>query len=710
MVTLSLLVVVALLSVLISGFQPQRRPELRRLLKTRRQVAMNYQSYHGTNQRNEFFETTNRLEKKLMSKLESRNDASKTQTMISVPPNPSSFFVSDFNIGGFLQQVVGIVGLLVVLGVVVGKSGNSSDGESADDTAADLNAKQEAEAKAAADLQAKQEAEAKAAADLQAKQEAEAKAAADLQAKQEAEAKASVSENVDVFSEDETAALRKAQENIANVADGALEQQVAAEVSFRELTTELSMKRRQRKFDASVAKALAYREELKANPPPAKEVVTPDCPIIPGQPLPSPAAAAVTTGSSSGGGGSSTATADAAYKAEVAALTVAMTEEVRREVAAREAVTAAAQEKRQKEYASMKAAAAAKASAPRVQIAASADSGEKMMPEPPTAASAEPPAAPQAAAAVAGVDEKEQPIEDEEVEMLEAADAVESLAASKKTATAPADADATSVSGTRTFEVLMDEMQEANEQDCIMNGAIDKDAVEQESGKRLETIITAIAKMPQDKIKSLVDKYEKETKSMMSDYEPLQETDTLEVHMRYALSSMWCASKGNWERFSDLVKVEVNKPSEDNSKWMQASIAFANEMSDNKLKDLIKKYGTVNAIPKGKRNSVDIEATRSKKGKGRRGGVLKVDYVAALIDTLREKYDNDYRKVFELLQSQGSAAKGTAATTTQGKGFSSSGSGGGGGGGGFATSKGKSKTSKKGGNNSEAASTTNNEA
>jgi hypothetical protein len=56
--------------------------------------------------------------------------------------------------------------------------------------AAELKAKQEAEAKAAADLKAKQEAEAKAAAELKAKQEAEAEA--DLKAKQEAEAKAAV--------------------------------------------------------------------------------------------------------------------------------------------------------------------------------------------------------------------------------------------------------------------------------------------------------------------------------------------------------------------------------------------------------------------------------------------------------------------------------------------------------------------------------------
>jgi hypothetical protein len=65
----------------------------------------------------------------------------------------------------------------------------------ADKAAADLKAKEEADAKAAADLKAKQDADAKAIADkaaedLKVKQDAEAKAAADLKAKQEAEAKA----------------------------------------------------------------------------------------------------------------------------------------------------------------------------------------------------------------------------------------------------------------------------------------------------------------------------------------------------------------------------------------------------------------------------------------------------------------------------------------------------------------------------------------
>ena len=64
--------------------------------------------------------------------------------------------------------------------------------------AADLKAKQEAEAKAATELKAKQEAEAKAAAELKAKQEAEAKAAAELKAKQEAEAKAAATKKTTI--------------------------------------------------------------------------------------------------------------------------------------------------------------------------------------------------------------------------------------------------------------------------------------------------------------------------------------------------------------------------------------------------------------------------------------------------------------------------------------------------------------------------------
>ena len=64
--------------------------------------------------------------------------------------------------------------------------------------AAELNAKQEAEAKAAAELKAKQEADAKVIAELKAKREAEAKAEAELKAKQVAEAKAAAAKKTTI--------------------------------------------------------------------------------------------------------------------------------------------------------------------------------------------------------------------------------------------------------------------------------------------------------------------------------------------------------------------------------------------------------------------------------------------------------------------------------------------------------------------------------
>ena len=64
------------------------------------------------------------------------------------------------------------------------------DSTNAAKNAAQLKARQEADAKAAAELKAGQEAEAREAEELKAKQEADAKAAAELKAKQEAAAKA----------------------------------------------------------------------------------------------------------------------------------------------------------------------------------------------------------------------------------------------------------------------------------------------------------------------------------------------------------------------------------------------------------------------------------------------------------------------------------------------------------------------------------------
>ena len=131
--------------------------------------------------------------------------------------------------------------------------------------AADLKAKQEAEAKAAAELRAKQEADAKAAAELRAKQEADAKVAAELRARQEAAAKAAA----------DKAALSKAQSELvaanAALADSQrinreLQTQLnSVEAQFKLLSESVSMIQGQvSQLNSKLAAALAGQNALTA--------------------------------------------------------------------------------------------------------------------------------------------------------------------------------------------------------------------------------------------------------------------------------------------------------------------------------------------------------------------------------------------------------------------------------------------------------------
>ena len=140
----------------------------------------------------------------------------------------------------------------------------------ADKAAADLKAKEEADAKAAADLKAKEEAEAKAAADkaaeeLKAKQEAEAKAAADLKAKQEAEAKAAADLKAKQEAEEKAAAeLKTKQEAEAKAAaDLKAKQEAEAKVAADKAAADLKTKQ---EADAKAAadKAAADLKAKKA--------------------------------------------------------------------------------------------------------------------------------------------------------------------------------------------------------------------------------------------------------------------------------------------------------------------------------------------------------------------------------------------------------------------------------------------------------------
>ena len=129
------------------------------------------------------------------------------------------------------------------------KAQQEADAKAAADKAeADLKAKQEADAKTAAELKAKQEADAKAAAELKAKQEADAKAAAELKAKQEADAKAAA---------DKVAADQKAkQEAEKTAAELKAKQEADAKVATEKAAAELKAKQ-EADAKAAAAKILA---------------------------------------------------------------------------------------------------------------------------------------------------------------------------------------------------------------------------------------------------------------------------------------------------------------------------------------------------------------------------------------------------------------------------------------------------------------------
>jgi len=142
----------------------------------------------------------------------------------------------------------------------------------ADKAAADLKAKEEAEAKAAADkaaedLKTKQEAEAKAASELKAKQEADAKAAADLKTKEEADAKAlaeKTAADLKAKQEAEAADLKTKQEAEAKaIADKAAadlksKQETEAKIAAEKAAAELKAKKAaEAKATATAAKILA---------------------------------------------------------------------------------------------------------------------------------------------------------------------------------------------------------------------------------------------------------------------------------------------------------------------------------------------------------------------------------------------------------------------------------------------------------------------
>lgn len=71
---------------------------------------------------------------------------------------------------------------------------------------------------------------------------------------------------------------------------------------------------------------------------------------------------------------------------------------------------------------------------------------------------------------------------------------------------------------------------------------------------------------------------------------------------------------------------------------MKASLIAASELSETRLKALIRTHGGIDSMPKMRTGSTDK--------------MDKTVYVAALVDILRENNENDYSKVAPILQAE----------------------------------------------------------
>jgi hypothetical protein len=167
--------------------------------------------------------------------------------------------------------------------------------------------------------------------------------------------------------------------------------------------------------------------------------------------------------------------------------------------------------------------------------------------------------------------------------------------------------------------------------------------------KRLDEIITLIAKAPVSKLRSIVS-------ARKAELLPPAGTG-LEATVKAALESYWLSTGCDWSSMTTAIKAEMEPIATEASAWMRLSVTTANELSESRIKDLIKSRGGGRvqiSRPKASRAG-KVDSDENVKGKS---SLTKADYVTVLVDLLRSQEENDYSRVAKLLQAE---------TTTAGK-------------------------------------------
>jgi hypothetical protein len=176
----------------------------------------------------------------------------------------------------------------------------------------------------------------------------------------------------------------------------------------------------------------------------------------------------------------------------------------------------------------------------------------------------------------------------------------------------------------RTMANLLDQMQASAE---ASGGTKD-------SAKRLDKAITIFAKTPISVLREAIT-------AVNQDLLPAIGSD-LDAHIRSGLEVYWLAY-GDWNSMLTALENDLGPHAEQTSSWMRMAVSAGNELSENRLKELIKARGGTNAVPRAKRGSKKV---------------AKTVYLAALIDLLRAENDNNYELVHKVLVLESDSATG----------------------------------------------------
>merc|ERR1712224_667954 len=111
-----------------------------------------------------------------------------------------------------------------------------------------------------------------------------------------------------------------------------------------------------------------------------------------------------------------------------------------------------------------------------------------------------------------------------------------------------------------------------------------------------------------------------------------------DTHVNTAMDCIW-NTKGDWESFYTYLHSELKALADESTDHLKRAAKSANVLSESKVKELLRRFGGPNAVPK----------LRARRGSGTVVGQLeKGDYVAALIALLREQNGNDYEIVADI--------------------------------------------------------------